>query len=83
LEHLGVSIIKETVRVVGEGISKDSGARRLPALPQPTGECKPASVWIKADRLHPLIPRETPRFTALYGRRASVARELGAVPLAA
>src|SRR4051795_12740650 len=28
----------------------------------PTGECKPASTWIKADRLHPLIPRETPRF---------------------
>jgi len=43
----------------------------------PTGECKPASVWIKADRLHPLIPRETPRFTALYRRRASVEREFG------
>jgi hypothetical protein len=27
----------------------------------PTGDCKPASRWIKADRLHPLIPRETPR----------------------
>ncbi len=25
----------------------------------PTGECKPASRWVKADRLHPLIPRET------------------------
>jgi len=34
-------------------------------------------VWIKASRLHPLIPRETPRFTALYRRRASVERELG------
>jgi len=43
----------------------------------PTGECKPASVWIKASRLHPLIPRETPRFTALYGRRAAVEREFG------
>jgi transposase len=43
----------------------------------PTGECKPASRWIKADRLHPLIPRETPRFTALYRRRASVEREFG------
>jgi hypothetical protein len=38
---------------------------------------KPASAWIKADRLHPLIPRETPRFTALYRRRASVEREFG------
>jgi hypothetical protein len=43
----------------------------------PTGECKPASVWIKADRLHPLIPRETPRWKALYRRRASVERQFG------
>jgi hypothetical protein len=43
----------------------------------PTGECKPASRWVKADRLHPLIPRETPRFTALYRRRAAVEREFG------
>jgi transposase len=43
----------------------------------PTGECKPASVWIKADRLHLLIPRETPRWTALYRRRAAVEREFG------
>jgi hypothetical protein len=43
----------------------------------PSAECKPASVWIKADRLHPLIPRETPRFTARYRRRASVQREFG------
>lgn len=28
----------------------------------PTGECKPASVWVKADRMHPLIPRETDRW---------------------
>jgi hypothetical protein len=43
----------------------------------PSGECKPASTWVKADRLHQLIPRETPRFTALYRRRASVEREFG------
>jgi transposase len=43
----------------------------------PTGECKPASVWIKADRLHPLIPRETLRWKALYRRRASVERAFG------
>jgi transposase len=43
----------------------------------PTGECKPASVWIKADRLHPLIPRETARWKALYRRRASVERAFG------
>jgi hypothetical protein len=42
-----------------------------------TGECQPASVWVKADRLHPLIPRETARFAALYRRRAAVEREFG------
>ena len=43
----------------------------------PTGECKPASTWIKADRLHPLIPRETKRWKAIYRKRASVEREFG------
>jgi transposase len=43
----------------------------------PTGDCKPASRWVRADRLHPLIPRETPRFSALYRRRAAVEREFG------
>lgn len=43
----------------------------------PTGECKPASRWIKADRLHPLIPRETLRWKGLYRGRASVEREFG------
>ena len=43
----------------------------------PTCECKPASVWIKADRLHPLIPRETLRWKGLYRGRASVERAFG------
>jgi hypothetical protein len=43
----------------------------------PTGECKPASRWVKADRLHPLIPRETPRWRKLYSRRAAVERQFG------
>ncbi len=43
----------------------------------PSGECKPASVWMKADRLHPLIPRETARWGKLYAGRASVEREFG------
>jgi hypothetical protein len=38
----------------------------------PTGECKPASMGIKASRLHPLIPRETPRYRKLYQGRSSV-----------
>jgi transposase, IS5 family len=43
----------------------------------PTGECKPASRWIKADRLHPLIPRESLRSRGLYKRRGAVEREFG------
>jgi hypothetical protein len=43
----------------------------------PTGLCTPASVWIKADRLHPLIPRESKRSRAPYASRGSVERELG------
>jgi len=43
----------------------------------PTGECEPASRWIEADRLHPLVPRETKRWKSLYRGRASVEREFG------
>ena len=40
-----------------------------------TGECKPTSRWIKADRLHPLIPRRSLRWWKLYKGRAAVERE--------
>jgi hypothetical protein len=53
------------------GADKKRGATKWRC---PTGECKPASVWVKADRLHPLIPRETLRWRKLYRRRASVER---------
>jgi hypothetical protein len=43
----------------------------------PTGECSPASRWEKADRLHPLVPRSTERFGALYHQRGAVEREFG------
>jgi hypothetical protein len=43
----------------------------------PTGECKPASTWIKADRLHTLIPRDTARWKVMYRRRGAVEREFG------
>jgi IS5 family transposase len=43
----------------------------------PTGACQPVSRWIKADRLHPLIPRETLRWRKLYRGRAAVEREFG------
>lgn len=43
----------------------------------PTGECKPASTWIAASRLHPLIPYGTKRWKAAYRKRAAVEREFG------
>jgi Transposase DDE domain/Transposase domain (DUF772) len=43
----------------------------------PTGECATKSRWIKANRLHPLIPRETLRWKGLYRGRASVERAFG------
>src|SRR5947199_2978464 len=43
----------------------------------PTGECRPASRWIKASRLHPLIPRQSPRWWKLYASRGAVEREFG------
>ena len=43
----------------------------------PTGECRPASTWVAADRLHPLMPRESKRWKALYRGRGAVEREFG------
>ncbi len=43
----------------------------------PTGGCQPKSLWRKASRLHPLVPRETGRWRALYRARAAVEREFG------
>ena len=43
----------------------------------PTRECAPTSRWIKADRLHPLVPRESKRWKSLYRGRAAVEREFG------
>jgi Transposase DDE domain/Transposase domain (DUF772) len=43
----------------------------------PTGECKPASTWIKADRLHPLVPHGSDRWFRMYRGRGAVEREFG------
>jgi hypothetical protein len=43
----------------------------------PTGECSPASTWVKADRLRPLIPRETKRYESLRRGRGVVERTFG------
>lgn len=43
----------------------------------PTGECEPKSVWVKASRLHLLVPRSTDRFREHYSQRGAVEREFG------
>jgi hypothetical protein len=43
----------------------------------PTGECRPASKWVRADRRNPLVPRSSKRFGQLYAGRAAVEREFG------
>lgn len=43
----------------------------------PTKECKPASTWIEADRMHPLIPYKSKRWNSNYRKRVAVEREFG------
>lgn len=43
----------------------------------PTGECQPSNMWLKASRLHPLIPRETKKYRDLYTKRGAIEREFG------
>jgi transposase, IS5 family len=43
----------------------------------PTEECATKSKWIKASRLHTLIPRSTRRWKKLYNSRTAVEREFG------
>jgi transposase, IS5 family len=71
-DHLPPSCEHGTWRFAGADYRRGAAKWRCP-----TGECKPASTWIKADRLHPLIPRETLRFKGMYRKRASVEREFG------
>lgn len=46
-------------------------------VPLPDRRMHPASVWIKADRLHTLVPRETQRWKDLYRTRTGIEREFG------
>ena len=62
----------------GEWTFAGSDAKRQAAKWRcPTGECAPASCWVKADRLHTLIPRGSLRWKKLYRLRGSVERENG------
>jgi len=71
-EHRPPECEHGTWRFAGSDSKRGASKWRCPA-----GECSPASVWVKADRLHPLVPRETKRWKALYRGRAAVEREFG------
>jgi transposase len=71
-EHLPPSCEHGPWRFAGSDYKRNAAKWRCP-----TGECSPASTWVKADRLHPLIPRETLRWRGLYRRRAAIEREFG------
>jgi hypothetical protein len=71
-DHLAPSCQHGEWRFAGADYNRQATKWRCP-----TGECTPASRWVKADRLHPLIPRETPRFRKLYKQRGAVEREFG------
>ena len=45
----------------------------------PAGKCDVKSKWVKAERLHPLIPRDTKRYKNLYRQRSSVERGFGSL----
>lgn len=62
------------------GVWKFAGADRTRGATKwrsPTGECDPKSIWLKANRLKPLIPRDTPRWKGLYAGPGSVERAFG------
>jgi transposase, IS5 family len=70
----------DTVRECEHGHWTFAGAdfsRKATKWRCPTGECDPKSLWVKASRHHPLIPRDSKRFRDLYRGRAAVEREFG------
>lgn len=76
------AVVKNEHRPPGcqHGVWEFAGADRKRGASKwrcPTGECAPASTWVKADRLHPLMPRESKRWKAAYRKRGSVEREFG------
>jgi hypothetical protein len=71
-EHLPPTCSHGTWKFAGSDRKRGAAKWRCPS-----GECAPASIWRKASRLHPLIPRETDRWKAAYRKRAAVEREFG------
>lgn len=71
-DHLPPSCEHGTWKFAGSDRKRGASKWRCP-----TGECRPASTWIKASRLHPLIPHGSDRWHKLYRGRSAVEREFG------
>ena len=72
--------LKPAPPICEHGVWKFAGVdsqRKLTKWRCPTGNCAPFSKWVKASRLHPLIPRESKRFGDLYRGRGAVERAFG------
>jgi hypothetical protein len=76
IEDRTLDYLKDKQPTCEHGDWRFAGSDASPARPNGAAprECEPASRWIKANRLHPLIPRETPRWSKLYKGRASSSR---------
>jgi transposase, IS5 family len=59
----------------GAARERKATKRRCPKWRSPVNACTPASVWVKADRYHPFIARDTPRYKTLYDQRTEIERE--------
>ena len=73
----GPAVPPARVRARNVDVAGAEFKRRATKWGCPTGECKPASTWIEADRRNPLVPGSTRRFRDLYAGRAAVEREFG------
>lgn len=79
--RLPLSSVATTSRAratTGSGPSRaPTSSARLRSGDALRASARPASLWVKTDRLHPLIPRTTERSRKLYCSRGAVEREFG------
>jgi Transposase DDE domain/Transposase domain (DUF772) len=73
-EHLSESLVPTCTHgrwvFAGADAARQASKWRCPG--DATGACVPRSTWIRADRLHPLIPRSTSRYAVIFGRRVAI-----------
>lgn len=65
------------VRTRGQTFAGSDTKRGAAKFRCPTGDYTPASTWVKAGRLHTLIPRSTDRWKTPVKKRTTVERGFG------